>query len=104
MVADAGAADGAGRPALTAGRLRPLNQPRLIQDETDDQGVPLVVWLSGQRCAVESLLEAWRIDDEWWREQPVSRAYWRLLLEDGRTLDVYHDLPRDSWFRQAYSA
>jgi hypothetical protein len=49
------------------------------------------------------VLETWRIDDEWWREQPVSRIYWRLLLEDGRTIDVYHDLANACWFKQAYS-
>jgi hypothetical protein len=48
------------------------------------------------------VLETWRIEDEWWRAEPVRRAYWRLLLEDGRTLDVYEDLGRKRWFRQSY--
>jgi hypothetical protein len=52
--------------------------------------------------AVEAVLERWRIDDEWWREQPISRLYYRLLLEDGRTVDVYQALRTGRWFRQAY--
>jgi hypothetical protein len=72
--------------------------------------MPVVVVL-GQRRAVEAVLETWRIDDEWWRTTLVSRVYWRLLLEDGRTIDVYRDLAqtgarpgvRDCWFKQAYS-
>ena len=48
------------------------------------------------------MLENWRIDDEWWRERPVSRVYYSLLLEEGRTVTVYRDLVRGKWWRQAY--
>ena len=126
MVADPRAASGAGRSgvgrgrqataglgssldpvragALThrdeAGKLRPLNQPRPVDVETDEHGAPIVI----ERRAVEAVIETWRVEDEWWRPQPVSRAYWRLLLEDGRTVDVYRDVLRGRWCRQAYSA
>jgi hypothetical protein len=92
VVADTRAANG-------SGRLHQLNQPRPINVEADASGTPLSV----DRRAVEALLETWRIDDEWWRPRPIKRAYWRLLLEDGRTVDVYCDGVRDSWYRQAYS-
>ena len=58
--------------------------------------------LSGRRLAVESIVESWRIDDEWWRENPVSRRYQRVLLEDGRVLDVYQALASGRWYRQTY--
>jgi hypothetical protein len=74
-----------------------------VDVETDKSGRPAAVELSGQRRAVESVLETWRIDDEWWRPRRVSRAYWRLLLEDGRTVDVYRDIQRGRWYRQAYA-
>jgi len=47
------------------------------------------------------VLETWRIDDEWWREQPVSRLYHSLLLEDGRAVTMYQDLAGSRWYRQA---
>ena len=58
--------------------------------------------LSGRRIPVEAVVETWRIDDEWWREKPVSRLYWRVVLEDGRVVDVYRDLASEKWWRQAY--
>jgi hypothetical protein len=58
--------------------------------------------LSGRRIAVESIVESWRIDDEWWREKSISRLYRRVLLEDGRVVDVYEDLVSGKWWRQAY--
>ncbi|HEU4759928.1 MAG TPA: hypothetical protein VFT91_08110 [Dehalococcoidia bacterium] len=81
-------------------RLRPLNRPRPLRVEADEKGRPVAVRISGRRCAVEAVLETWRIDDEWWRQRPVSRLYWRVLLEDGRTVTVYRDLVSGRWARQ----
>jgi len=80
-------------------RLRPLNQPRSVVVKAGQDGAPLTV--AGR--AVQAIIETWRIEDEWWRPQPVTRTYWRLLLEDGRTTDVYYDRLRKHWYRQAYS-
>ena len=81
---------------------RPLNRPRPLRVEAGEGGRPIAVYLSGQRCAVEAVLEVWRIDDEWWRERPVSRLYFSLLLEDGRTCFVYRNLVNSRWFKQTY--
>ena len=85
---------------ITQGRL--LNRPRPLRVEAGADGRPIAVYLSGQRYAVESVLETWRIDDEWWREQAVSRLYFSLLLEDGRTVTVYRDLVSGRWATQVY--
>jgi hypothetical protein len=84
-------------------QARPLHTPRRIDVETDVRAdEPLAVHLSGRRLAVEAVLERWRVEDEWWRDRPVCRLYYRLLLEDGRTVDVYHALRTGHWFQQAY--
>jgi hypothetical protein len=71
-----------------------------VEDSEDHR--PAALWLSNGRFAVEEVLETWRIDDEWWRKRPVSRMYYRLLLEDGRTVTVYEDLTSGRWWEQAY--
>jgi hypothetical protein len=81
---------------------RPLNRPRPVRVEAGEDGRPIAVYLSGQRLAVESVLETWRIDDEWWRERAVSRLYFSLLLEDGRTVTAYRDLVSGQWAKQGY--
>lgn len=101
MVAHTGAQGRAGRPSLTAGRVRPLNRPRPVRVEADEDGRPVAVWLSGRRYAVEAVLATWRIDDEWWRPRPVSRMYFRLLLEDGRLMTMYRDRA-GRWLMQTY--
>lgn len=83
-------------------RLKPLHCPRRINVEVDGTGRPIGVRLSGRQIAVESVVESWRIDDEWWRDRPISRLYWRMALDDGRVVDVYRDLLSGKWWRQAY--
>ena len=100
MVATAGEASRPYRLRTVTG-LSPLNEPRPIAVAAGDEGEPVAVVLSGQRLAVERIEDVWRIDDEWWREE-VSRLYYRLLLEDGRPLVVFHDLVRDQWCEQSY--
>ena len=95
MVTDTGATGG-------PGRARQLNRPRPLRVEAGEYGRPVAVWLAGRRCAVEAVLERWRIDDEWWRQRPVSRLYYRLALADGRVVTVYRDLVNGRWAKQAY--
>lgn len=93
------------RTTLGPRRLRQLNRPRPAHVDTDADGVPISVHISSRRLTIESTLETWRIDDEWWRPHPIARLYWRVLLEDGRIVDVFHDLTRPSqkgWARQTY--
>ena len=68
-----------------APHLRPLGRPRVVDVRPARQ--------------VASVREAWRIDDEWWR-QPVSREYRAVVLDDGRLLTLYHDLLDGRWYAQ----
>ncbi len=70
--------------------------------EAGEDDRPTAVYLSGRRHAVEEVLETWRIDDEWWRQRPVSRTYFSLLLEGERAVTVYRDLVSGRWAMQAY--
>jgi hypothetical protein len=60
----------------------------------------MAVTLSSQRLRVVAVQDTWRIDDEWWRERPVSRLYFEVALEDGRVATLYRDLLQESWWRQ----
>ena len=99
MVTPAGATP---RPDRLRGvGFTPLNEPCPLTVDADESGVPVTVALGGRRLAVEQVLDVWRIDDEWWREE-VSRLYYRLVLSDGRSVIVYCDLRRELWLEQSY--
>ena len=94
----------AGTTASTA--LKPIGLPRPVEVRTDAHGDPVAVTRGrpggGREARVESIEEAWRVGEEWWREAPLERTYYLLLLEGGRPLTIFHDGVFDAWFEQRY--
>jgi hypothetical protein len=67
-----------------------------------ESGVPTEVLIRGEwrRCA--RVEEVWRVEDGWWRPNPVRRTYFRLGLEDGLLVTVYLDHTGGGWWQQRY--
>ena len=80
--------------------LRALNAPQPVEVRSASDDRPAAVRLKRAWRAVAEITDTWRIDDEWWRERPVSRVYYRLALEDGTAVVVFRDLVDDTWSRQ----
>ena len=57
---------------------------------------------AGRARRVTTIEDQWEIDEEWWRTRPVSRTYYRVLLEDGQALTLYRDMLNGQWYRQRY--
>ena len=101
------------RTPLRVDRLRALNLPRAAEVRTDGDGLPVAArFLSAQPGnssrppseaegwkPVETIVEIWRMDDEWWRK-PVSRLYVETVLEGGKRVLLYRDLVTGEWFVQ----
>jgi hypothetical protein len=49
---------------------------------------------------VAQVLEQWEVEDDWWEETPIARAYFRVLLSTGAVLTLFRDLRTGEWFRQ----
>ena len=94
------------RKAPGPGPLRPLNLPEALDVEVDAQGTPVALtpMKSGRRVKVAaqvvSIDDRWRIDDEWWRERPVARMYYRVITQEGRAVTIFQDLVDGAWRRQ----
>jgi hypothetical protein len=98
-------------------QLHPLNLPRRVQVQLNNEGLPLAVasdsvLLPGSTVekqlsdvpkddvkSVAAILEIWRVEDEWWR-QPISRRYVEVVLQGGRHVVLYEDLATGDWFIQ----
>ena len=83
-------------------RLRPLAGPRPARVQTDVQGRPQRVLFEGVLREVTCVQDRWRIEDEWWRETPVSRMYYEVQLEGDRLVTLYQDLRGGTWWLQRY--
>ena len=104
------------RTAARAGDIRPLDAPLPVQVEVDGNGQPAAIGISKSRGAVRKntgerasarqwrrvseVLGTWRIDDEWWRKTPIARVYYRVVMEDDRSVTIFQDLTTGSWYRQ----
>jgi len=53
----------------------------------------------GDRCLVETTLDSWSIEDEWWRHR-ISRRYVEVMLEGGKRALLFEDLMTEEWFEQ----
>jgi hypothetical protein len=86
---------------LRAGAYRPLNTPETVMVEEDAAGLPQTV-NEKRRQRIESVEDCWRLDDEWWRTEPVSRLYYMVRLASGQKLVIFKDLITNDWYRQSY--
>ncbi len=95
------------RTALCTGGLRSLANPKPARVEARD-GKPVAVQRNRPGSELQPVVrieDNWRIVDEWWRPHPIARTYYRVTLEDGRTLTLYHDDTHElttAWFEQVY--
>ncbi|MYB42951.1 MAG: hypothetical protein F4X76_12385 [Chloroflexi bacterium] len=94
------------QPRPADGALTPLGLPRPIEVQPGPGGEPRELRRPRRApLAVERIEEAWRIADEWWREPPLSRSYYRVVLEGGGTLTLFHDATQPlacGWYEQRY--
>lgn len=100
------------RTPLRTHGLRPLGLPRPIRVDTDPRGMPTRIDLGvsvGPRAkripssgakrklretnwtGVLDISEAWRIGEDWWRERPIRRTYFRLVVQGGQAVTVFRD-------------
>jgi hypothetical protein len=71
-----------------------LYAPRPIAVRTGRDGRPRAVG----GVAVEAIREEWLVEDRWWTPRPLARAYFELVLADGRCEIVFRE--RGRWFAQ----
>jgi len=76
-----------------------LSLPKLVNVLTNDSDEPAAITRNGQQCRVAAIQNAWRIDDEWWREE-VSRHYFQVELQNGPVITVFRDVVTGKWYEQ----
>lgn len=80
--------------------IRALNLPHPLAVKTGGDGGPVALKLRGRWVALEAMVDRWRIDDEWWREQPISRMYYECIVDQGLRVTVFQGLDTGEWFLQ----
>ena len=76
-----------------------LNRPEPVQVQEGPSCLPVAV-RTPRRQAIVAIEDRWRIDDEWWRTEPISRLYYTVLLASGQKIVIYKDLTDGGWHKQ----
>ncbi len=79
--------------------IKPVNLPEPVRVAEDPAGMPAALQAK-RRQKITAIEDRWRIDDEWWRSAPISRAYYAVRLASGLRLVLYKDLIKKEWFQQ----
>ena len=71
-----------GRPRAPPGAVSAIPLP--IQAQEDDEFRPVALVLAGRSQAVASV-DGWcEVEEDWWKDNPVVRMYYRVTLKDGQ--------------------
>jgi len=65
----------------------------VIQSDEDE---PVAVLYRGEWKRTESVLNRWRICQEWWK-RPVERDYFRVRLEGGIICELFRERSSGNW-------
>lgn len=63
---------------------------------TDQRGELLAFIWHGERHRVESVIDNWRVDVEWWRVR-IWRDHYRVTTDTGLLVVLYRDLLDGGW-------
>ena len=88
--------DSEGRPVAVAVALtinnRPAHSRRLVQQQ------PTTLKLAAQK--ITAINDLWQVNDEWWREHPISRRYYQITTQSDSRLTVFQDDLNGHWYWQ----
>lgn len=85
--------------APSAYTIRPLNLPCPISVDVDGSK-PITITLNHQKHKIILIDDMWEITDEWWRQHPISRSYYKCILKEELPMIIYHDILTNTWYRQ----
>ena len=77
--------------------LRGLAGPQPARVVASPGGTPHAVITGDRRRLVVAVRDSWRVQDRWWTDEPVDRAYFDVILEPGRPALLYREASGE-WF------
>jgi DNA polymerase-4 len=84
----------------SSNRLK-LYEPCYVEISADERGLPRFVRTNNGWKQVDAVIKQWKVDWNWWSDDPVSRSYFQLLLQDGSFLQIFYNCITNNWYRQS---
>jgi hypothetical protein len=85
---------------LDSGAIRFLNLPTPVIVRENQHHLPISIKSKGKTLKIVRIDEVWEIDEEWRRDHPIARRYYRVTTDSGRSITIFRDLVGGGWYRQ----
>jgi hypothetical protein len=79
--------------------FHPLNPPIPIDVRESAHQTPRAIKIKGRWRRAVSIEDLCNVDEEWWRERPIVRMYYRVTLENETQITVFRDMVDGAWYR-----
>ena len=60
--------------------------------QEDDEFRPVALVLEDRSQTVASVDERCEVEEDWWKDNPVVRMCYRVILRDGRQLTIFRNM------------
>ena len=88
------------RKTIRSSSVVSLNTPKQLEVIEGSDCSPVKIFIGSIAHSV-SVRDVWRIDEEWWRDRPISRMYWECISDNGGMVTIFKDLLTNLWYRQS---
>ena len=88
--------DSVGRPAAITIPLSVNNRLTRFRRLAQQQFTDLKIVVQ----KLTAINDLWQVNDEWWREHPVSRRYYQITTQSDRRLTIFKDDLNGNWYCQ----
>ena len=76
----------------------PLYTPKRVRFRAYEKHKLIKIGQTERR--IQRILDHWVVQEDWWELKPLSRMYYRIILENGAIHKVFFDQIEQRWFQQ----
>ena len=76
----------------------PLYTPKRVRFRAYEKHKLIKIGQTERR--IQRILDHWVVQEDWWELKPLSRMYYRIILENGAIHKVFFDQVEQRWFQQ----
>jgi hypothetical protein len=80
--------------------FRPVNPPVPVEVRESANQRPQAVKINQRWRRVLSIDDLCNVDEEWWRDRPIKRMYYKVTVEVVGSVTVFCDVVNGLWYQQ----
>ena len=71
-----------------------------IDVQEDGEHRPISLKWNGGIQRVASVDDRCEVEEDWWKDNPVVRMFYRVTIEDGQRLTIFRNMVHGGWYQR----